>query len=978
MRWIAGAFSLVIAASAGAEPADALASSPPPTQLEGLAYDADFTPWADHDPAIPTVESLIGFRAGERAATHAQIETCLKAWAEASDRATLEPYATTYEGRDLYLFVVTTAANQSRIGDILEAQQRLTDGRDAPANQPAIAWMGYSIHGDETSGSDAALALAYHLVADRSQRTRDLLSDVVVVIDPVMNPDGRDRFLKQIREHRGLQPSVDDQSLLHAGYWPWGRMNHYLFDLNRDWILAVHPETRGRIRQVQKWNPLLFVDAHEMGSQDTYLFSPPRAPVNPDFAATIKKWAHEFAADQAAAFDESGWRYYTGEWNDNWYPGYSDAWAAMRGALGILYEQAGIAEDGVRTANGRITTYRQSVHHQFVSSLANLASLRERRADMQRDYSATRAEARDPGGPYAGRCWAIPPSTNHARIENLVEVLTLQGIEVRRVDRAFTAGGTDQFGRGFDQREFPAGTLVIPGAQPEARLASTTLGFDPRMSTEFLETERRSLLRNGEGRMYDTTAWNLTMFHAVEAYQLRGDAPSGEPATFDDPATAIDGPANATAWVISGHNDDSVAAAARLMERGVLVRVARRPFEWGGAAYERGSVVVMRDDNRENIDDALDALRITCEELGLTAQGSSTGLDPDVEGPDAGGEYFPLLERPRIAVLGRGDVSAYSFGETWFTIDRRLGIRASYLGSADRADLRRYNVLIIPEMWGSDLPVGADELKTWVRAGGTLIALGGGARRIATEEAGLTGVRTIEGALDDLAAHERRVLMEWAGRSATIDEDAVWSHEAGAMDSAPWEDLASHPDKKTLEARDAWAKQFMPQGAFIAARADDEHWLTFGVAEHTPVLFGASTSLMVADSGEAVIRLGVFDEAASDSASANSNARSNSSDSDSDGSDAGKSDDAKRERTGFAALPEGVTLRMRMSGLVWPEASARLANTVYLARERVGAGQVILFAGNPVFRGASMGTSRLLTNAIVYGPGCGSRTPIEP
>lgn len=968
MRKSVCAAVLMLGAVALSQPvmrADALAPSLPPTPMEGLRYDADFTPWADHDPAIPTVESLIGIRAGERAATHGEIATCLRAWADASERATLEPYATTYEGRDLYLFVVTSAANQSRIGEILEAQQRLTDGGDAPAGQPAIAWMAYSIHGDETSGADAALALAYHLVADRSQRTRDLLDEVVVVIDPMMNPDGRDRFLKQIREHRGLQPSVDDQSLLHAGYWPWGRTNHYLFDLNRDWILAVHPETRGRIRQVRAWNPLLFVDAHEMGSQDTYLFSPPRAPVNPDYAASLKKWAHEFAKDQAAAFDESGWRYYTGEWADNWYPGYSDAWSAMRGALGILYEQAGIAENGVRHANGRITTYRQSVHHQFVSSLANLASLRERREAMQRDYSASRAEARDPDGPFGGRFWAIPPSENRSRIDGLLDTLTIQGIEVRRAERSFSAKGVDQLGRRVE-REFPAGTLIVPGAQPEARLASTNLSFDPRMSADFLETERRSLLRKGEGRMYDITAWNLTMLHGVEAYQLEGGAPDAPAAEMRQPSGAVEGPAGATAWVIGGADDASVAAAARLMERGVRVRVARRPFEWAGARFERGSVVVMRDDNRESLAQALDALRETCAELGVSATASPTGLDPDVEGPDAGGEHFPLLERPRIAVLGRGDVSAYSFGQVWFTIDRRLGVRASYIERPEWADLRRYNVIIIPDLWGSELPVEGEELKAWVRAGGTLIALGSGAAHLATEEAELTAVRTIEGALADLDAHERRVLMEHAGRSATIDEQAVWSHSAGPATSAPWESLPSRDEEKVLKARDAWATLFMPQGAFLGARTDDEHWLTAGVPATLPVLFGDRTALMVADKGEAVVRFGVFEDAPAGGAKASAPK----------GGD-GK-DEEQAERIGFSALPEGTALRMRMSGLVWPEASARLANTVYLARERIGEGQVILFAGDPAFRAASMGTARLLTNAIVYGPGCGAGTPIEP
>ena len=185
----------------------------------------------------------------------------------------------------------------------------------------------------------------YHLLAAQDGKVQKLLEDLVIIVDPLMNPDGRGRFTKMLAEHRGASVNIDDQALLHTGYWPQGRGNHYLFDLNRDWILGVHPESRGRLREFAKWNPQLFVDAHGMGPQATHLFSPPREPINPNMPKGKEQWGERFASDQAGAFDKWKLSYYSGEWHEEWYPGYSDSFASYRGAIGILYEQARIAHE---------------------------------------------------------------------------------------------------------------------------------------------------------------------------------------------------------------------------------------------------------------------------------------------------------------------------------------------------------------------------------------------------------------------------------------------------------------------------------------------------------------------------------------------------------------------------------------------------------------------------------------------------------
>jgi hypothetical protein len=353
--------------------------------------------------------------------------------------------------------------------------------------------MAYCIHGDEMSGSDASLGVIHYLAASSDAAATQILENLVVIVDPLMNPDGRDRYLSMLAQNRTIQPSVDDQSILHNGFWPAGRMNHYLFDMNRDWIFATQPETRGRITAINQWNPHYFMESHEMGSQDTFLFMPGREALNPNLPANVKKWETTFATDLGAAFDAHGWRYYTGEWNDNWYPGYSSSWAALRGIVENLYEQANISTDAVRRHEGTLETYREGVHHQLVASMANLTSLSKNRKEIVADYLKERRACTGADATIPARTFAILPSTNAARQRQFRDLMSIQGFEVASAGKTFKVSGKDRLGREIKDRELPAGTMLISARQPLARLLLAMLEFDPRMSAEFLKDERRGV-----------------------------------------------------------------------------------------------------------------------------------------------------------------------------------------------------------------------------------------------------------------------------------------------------------------------------------------------------------------------------------------------------------------------------------------------------------------------------------------------------
>ncbi|MCC5865314.1 MAG: hypothetical protein JJU31_09370 [Wenzhouxiangella sp.] len=936
--------------------------------LAGLDYAEDIYPRAaDHDPQIPTPDEFLGFPVGQKVASSAQIDAYARLLAEASERVELVEYGSSFEGRPLLYLVISSPDNLARSEEIQDGMARLADPRGLATAErdrlindlPAVAWMAYSIHGNESSGSDAALAVMYHLVADRSDQTARLLDELVIIVDPNMNPDGRERFVNAVQQTRGVHPNVDDQSLVHTGYWPFGRGNHYLFDLNRDWIYARHPETRGRMPHIRRWRPMLFVDAHEMGAQDTYLFSPAREPHNPHLPPYRQSMGEVFADDMASAFDEFGYPYYSGEWHEDWYPGYTDAWASLIGAQGILYEQARIADAGVQRLTN-LLSYRQSVHHQVLASFANLETLLRERKTMLSAFAEDRARSVSSRGNYANRSWVILPSDNHGRLNDLLDLVDIQGFEIHRLtgDRR-AARAVDHTGRELRNVTLPEGSLVLRNRQPEARLIAAMFEFDPRLSETALRNERERVLREGRSTIYDTTGWNITMMFGLPAYTV----PEHIDADLErvDPGqrhreTGRPAAADTIALVASGADDRAVALAARLLERGLQVRAARSASALNDIDLPVGSIAVTRDDNRE-VSDWIQTVRGTAAELGLAVHPVSHGRAPG-DLADLGGHEWRALARPSIALMARGSTNMLDFGAVWYLLDHRLGIRHSHLDEnrAGNMDLRRYNVIYLPERWawggGGNIPDALmRQLEGWVRSGGTLIAVGNSARALTQGDEPLVRTRILEQVIgEDLAPYQEAIHREWLAANAPLpDADAIWGHAAGGDTEFPWANGDNTlPSADERRRRDAWQRLFMPSGALVATRVDTEHWLTAGSGEMLTVLFSNSPILMAHPPIEAPLRVGVHAAA-----------------------------DREAGLVGWAPVPSGQSLNVRAGGLLWPEARDRIASSAWVTRESVGRGQVILFAHAPAFRAAQLGAMRVLENALILGPGIGTNQAIE-
>ncbi len=906
------------------------ATIPSPAQESALVSGAALV------QGIKSPDAFLGYPLGSRPARYADVVAYFTYMAGASPRVKLVEMGKTYEGRVQYYAIVTAEENHARIETIRQALSRIAAGEreessgQIPDNLPLVAWVAYGVHGDELSSVDAALQVLYQYAAASDQATVSALRNLVICIEPSQNPDGRERFLGQMEQWRGPIPNPDAQSIQHSGMWPYGRGNHYLFDLNRDWFFLTQVESRNRVAAVSSWHPQVVIDAHEMGAYDTYLFSPPREPVNPHVSASTKKWWKVFAGDQAKAFDRYGWSYYTREWLDEWYPGYGSSWSLYLDGVGILYEQAGVDGSLVKRPDGTTLTYREAVHHHVVSTVANLTTASANRGEILSDFAAARRSGvKVPkNGP---RLFLFPPGQHTSRREKLAANLLHQGIDVRVAEQPFSAGEVhDYFGSKSGSRQFPAGTLVVPVDQPAGRLALALLEADPRMPNAVLEEERKAIEKEGRSRQYDVSAWSLPLVSGVEGFWSpeAGPLPSRRYLPPAQPAATVMNAGAAYGFLVDYADDSSVEFLVRLLERNIVVRSARKPFTIEGRMYPRGTLLIRRAENAASIADTLQRL---VAQTGVSVAGVHTALTSD--GPDLGGNDMVLLQQPRIALLAGPETGTGGFGALWHLLDERLRTRITILYPyIQYADLDKYNVIVLPSSEAGSYSraigkPGIARLASWVERGGTLVGIGGGAAFLADSATGLSAVRLREQALKDLDGYAAAVVREAAAGKPVIDSVAVWEGKVVPSDTAGGSKHAAG-DEKRLAEQDERARMLMPRGAMLRVGLDEEHWLAFGTGTYVPAHMFTPHAFLAKSPVQVPAR--------------------------------------------FAGAGT-----LRVGGLLWPEARARWAETAYAMREGRGGGQVILFADDPVFRGMFAGTTKLLMNALFLGPGWGTARKAE-
>ncbi|MDH3891651.1 MAG: M14 family zinc carboxypeptidase [candidate division Zixibacteria bacterium] len=926
--------TFVMAALTVANPAPETASADPYGNMK--ADTSSLLRGDTFDSSIPKPNDHLTHPVGARPARYHEITGYFQLLAQQSDRVRLDVHDRTHEGRDLYHLVISSAENLAHLDEISSTLKAISMGEgtfevDAFENQVVCAWMGYGIHGDETSGPDAAVQLAYQLAAGQDEATMKILDRVIVIIDAMQNPDGRERFLSMLTSYGSSTPNFNPRSLQHNGVWPWGRGNHYLFDLNRDWILVTQPESRGKLATVLKYSPQLVVDGHEMGANATYLFDPPREPIHYNTADNVRKWWRIFAGDLATAFDQHGWPYYIEDWHDQWYPGYGSSWATFSGGVCMLYEQAQVGFGAIKQRDGYHLTYHEAVNHQLTSSVTNLTTLADNHSQILTDYHQTRIAITEQGQK-SRLTYVIPPDDDVRKTNRFVSALLSQGIKVERSTESFSlTGAKGVYGSHKDKQLFPAGTYIVRTAQPMGGLANAILEFDPHLDQTFLNEERKELEKHGETRMYEVSTWSLPLAFDLEAWSTTAPLKVATELTekvASPPVGVVVNPDAQFGFIVPMTGERTRRLLVRLFDEQLIVYASEKPFEIDETKYKSGTLVLRRRGNPENLPEILNRL---AAQTGAMILGVNTGRTS--KGSWLGATTFRLLARPKVGILTGNGINFYSFGTLWHTLDQELGIDHSVIDVATltQTDLSGYNLIVLPSSWGRGLhrqlgKQGADALNGWMNSGGTLICTGGAAAWAADTAIGLSGARMRRQVLDQLPQFVVDLQRQTAAEAPQVDTMALWHPDKVAPEETKAEDKgAPSMDQKMREDHDQWVRRFRPRGVYLRGVVDTEDWLAFGVNEKLPVLVSTDVALMTGSSVTTPVR--------------------------------------------YAAAGD-----VRLSGLLWPEARQRWASTAWATRETKGKGQLIMFATDPNFRAYNWGTRALFVNAVLYGPGMGSRT----
>ncbi|MDX1931164.1 MAG: M14 family zinc carboxypeptidase [Capsulimonadales bacterium] len=743
-------------------------SAAEPPEKPGLRSQFVFLNRPPYRPGIPDPKSLLGYEPGDRHSTFRDQERVLLAIAEAArDRVKVTEYGSSVEGRPLRLFIIASPENQARLETIREDNLRLADPRRLPANRadamtanaPLIFWINQCIHGDETASFETAMWTLFTLAASDSAEVNAILRNTVVILNPVFNPDGHERFVVWYNSVALGNP----EPFAHEKSVPWalrGRFNHFRFDMNRDKLAQSQAETRQETAAQLSWYPHVYIDQH--GQPSVYFF-PPNAPatnLNVD-RERVDRWTGVFGKANAASFDRYGWNYVVRETFDFFAPIYLDSFATLSGAIGMTYETDGGGNLARRRSDGTISTLRDAVARHFETALTTLATASERRQELLSDFVSYRRKAIRDGARDRFRRVVFPATNDPGRLAELATLLRRVGIEVMETTAPLSQNQAHPYlasDKKAKKLTLPTGSLVVDLSQPQGLVARAFLEPDPAFEPEFLvaqyaRRERNERKNDNEGRegydFYDITAWSLPLTFGLEAYWTE-DAPTlvGRPLELQGDRVAplaqetggIVG-TGTVGFVIRPDRDHSFVLALRLLGEGYRVSSTQRPLRIGAVEYPAGTFFLRSSRNPEGLADRIRALsaslRVPVEAIGQTYPEKGGGLGSDT--------VFPL-RRPRIAVATDEGVNQTGYGSVWYFLDKFgipfTAVKASALSSLD---LNRFNVIVLPDGYYASVlgKGGMSRLKDFVSRGGVLLGFGGGGVWFTDKEAEISSSRPI-------------------------------------------------------------------------------------------------------------------------------------------------------------------------------------------------------------------------------------------
>ncbi len=643
------------------------------------------------DPSIPTPKSVIGHEVGEWHVSHDKLVNYMYALDKASDRVTLEVTGYTYEGRPLLLLTITSPKNHQNLEQIRQQHLQLTDPSKSGSldvkSMPGVFYLGCSIHGNEPSGANAGLIGAYYFAAAQGPEIEKYLDNTIILFDPSFNPDGLHRFSSWVNSRKSILVSPDANDTEHNEPWPGGRTNHYWFDLNRDWLVAQLPESQARIKKFQQWKPNLLTDHHEQGTNASFFFMPGVAsrvhPLTPPKNQELTRKLGEF---HAKALDQIGSLYFTQEGYDDFYYGKGSTYPDTQGAVGILFEQASSRGHAQESVNG-VLRFPFTIRNHFTTMLSSLKAINELREEFlnyQRDFykTASAEAAKDPV-----KAYVVGASKDKAREFHFGEMMLRQNVEFYKGDAGF----------------------VVPTNQPNYRLVKAM--FEKRIKFE-------------DSLFYDISSWTLPLAFGMDYQELKTVPATTEKITeLKMPAGRITGDKATYAYVFESYGYYAPRAIYRLLSHNIRVKVSNDVFNHpGGKRFERGALMV----SLENQDLSPEQIAVYIKEIadkdGIDIWGFNTGLD--YKGVSLGSSSFTALQKPTIAMVVEGGVSANDAGEMWHLLDTRFHIPVTMIPQSvlNNANLNKYTVIIFPPgNFNVINDAGKDKLKAWTQNGGVII-----------------------------------------------------------------------------------------------------------------------------------------------------------------------------------------------------------------------------------------------------------------
>jgi hypothetical protein len=685
---------------------------------------------------IKSPEEFLGYKIGSHFTPHWKVANYFHHVAAAAPSVMkLQLYGETNEGKPLMVAFVSSLDNIQNLENIRKNNLRLANQENdktiASENAPVIVWLSYNVHGNEASSTEAAMMTLYALVDPSNNKTKEWLKNTVVVIDPCLNPDGRDRYVNWFNSISGKNSDASSNAREHFEPWPGGRTNHYNFDLNRDWAWQTQVESQQRMKLYNEWLPQVHVDYHEQGINNPYYFAPAAQP----YHEVITPWQREFqeiiGKNHAKYFDANGWLYFTKEEFDLYYPSYGDTYPVYNGAIGMTYEQAGNSFSGLAVTkdDGDTLSLADRALHHFTTSLSTIEISSLNASRLIKEFHKFFNDAVNNGiGDF--KSYVIKNNSgDEEKIKSLLALLDKNKI-LYSASKTGNANGYNYNSGKTENFSISANDILISSQQPRSALLKVL--FEP------------------EGKLvdsatYDITAWSLPYVYGLNAYACKQNLSSSGSLSMQ---TKINDDVSDTyGYVLQWNGIASAKTVTQLLKKGVKLRFVEEPFELNGRKFNRGSILILKTGNKLLNNDLWKTVRLICNENDIQLYPISTGFVD--KGFDFGSAKVHFLKPPRIALITGEGISSGAAGEIWFLCEQQLNYPVTLinLNNLSHADWNKFDVLIMPDgnyHFLSDKN-SADDLHSWIEKGGRLIAMEGAVAQLAKLDWGIKIKKTEDG-----------------------------------------------------------------------------------------------------------------------------------------------------------------------------------------------------------------------------------------